>query len=315
MHVQIDYRRAGGKGEKGLLTSLGERSPAILRKVVSKSRNDSLSQSPLTLQKQSSASNDSLPTASLTGTSALSGLDRVVRSSSFSVDRRHQVHRKAQSVSPTPSRELATHHTTSSQPLFRARHSSTPVRPVASLPTGQGTRTSHQLTTGTGSTSLGSCRNGQRQTVMEVSSPRLQSLRERQWSDSMNSIDSLPTDWGRTAKDMTLVNTQTDDLGVRKPLRHQHHHSSSPDLYSSALSLSSGGRNGLHHSSLSLSTAAGGSTLSLSTTFSLSAMRSSSSDESLGGRAVMDLYILKHTTDFYQQLCRAWEDVKIVRLF
>ncbi len=332
VHVQVRYRRAGTR-EKGLLTSISKRSPAILRKVVSKSRNDSTRSSTSLLHSQTLTPQqhrrDSLLSSGLTSADSMpsiSSSDEFGRSQSFSGNRRprdHQLHRKALSVSPISSRELSTQLTPSSSPSLRPRHSSSPVGSMASLPTSAyGTALGHLTSS--------SRRNGQRPMAVEEACPpgplgKSGSLKTRQLSESMGSIDSVSgSKWDRIDGGVLrpLVRVQTDDHRGGKPLRDQYHHSSSPDLCSSSLSLSAIERNGLYHSSLSLSTSTGASTLSLPTSSSHSVLDQitssnlSGEDGPLcdGERAVMDLYVLKQTTDFYHQLCRAWEDVKMVSM-
>ncbi len=333
MHIQIHYRRAGGR-EKGLRTSLGERSPAILRKVIGKSRSDLTRRSspllpqPLTPQQQTRASHNSLSTVNHTTFTSLSpgtSSNGFVRSQSFSITTRPQahVHRKAQSVSPISTKELHSQLHPPSSPSFRSRNSSSLVKLGVTLPTSQGSGLGYHADV-TDSGSPASRRDEQRRKATEVRPPtrqvgRVGNLRDSQHSDSMESIESVSSSKGRRrTNDLSLAKGVVDDSWG------PHHHSSSPDLYSSSLSLStanSRGRNGLYHSTLSLSTTTtGASTLSLPTSASLSAFEGGGSlglsgeERLLHGseRAVMDLYVLKQTTDFYHQLYRVWEDVKIV---
>ena len=77
-----------------------------------------------------------------------------------------------------------------------------------------------------------------------------------------------------------------------------HHHPSSPDIFSSTLSLN--GMKPLSSSSLSLDR--------LNTLDSRP-----SSFRKRTETAILDLYVLKQNTDFHHQLCVTWEDFNIVR--
>ena len=80
-----------------------------------------------------------------------------------------------------------------------------------------------------------------------------------------------------------------------------HHHPSSPDIFSSTLSL---------NDMKPLSS----SSFSLASTDRLNTLDSGPSPfRKKTETAILDLYVLKQNTDFYHQLCVTWEDFNIVR--
>ena len=86
-----------------------------------------------------------------------------------------------------------------------------------------------------------------------------------------------------------------------------HQYSSSPDFYASTDTVNGG-------TSLMKLSDKHGSSLSLSSVTSLSSSTTvtSGNDDCKHEVAVMDLYILKQSSDFYHQFCVAWMNVKIV---
>ena len=137
---------------------------------------------------------------------------------------------------------------------------------------------------------------------------------------SCSSIDHDPS-----SPDFVESGPSSEQLKRRKDHNHkstltEHQYSSSPNFFSSSKDSlgvgSSGGKGGTSSSLMKLSERYD-SSLSL---YSVASLTSSSSGALLAGggedcrqeAAIMDLYILKQSSDFYHQLCVAWANIKIV---
>ena len=124
------------------------------------------------------------------------------------------------------------------------------------------------------------------------------------YSDHLGSTKSLQSTavsgLARSTNSVYKASSRSDSLKLRAAKLH----GSSPDFLSLA-----------RRSALDRDAENGSSTLSLASSergsvSSLVLKESSASDT--GEYAVMDIYILKHTTDFYHQLCVTWDNFKMV---
>ena len=254
MHIQIHYTRV--LKERKLLGALSERSPAVLKKVISKRSESRRASSPIPSR---SSFQQPLPIHESSLVASTSSFTHSQSVYSFSPLVEKKPHRKTQSLSPISSNELG-------KRVDSIKNKRLP--------------------------------NGINPQVVQRVTSSLSSVKETTLLSRASSMKSVASGRLTASKSNMSHASSIPDFASKKYSQalFLQQHASSPNLSSSTFSLDS------FKSSSSLSLAS----LPEKSTTSESGMKTE--------RAVMDLYILKQTTDFYHQLSITWEDFKIVRI-